>query len=168
MLARFDSVDTDGVSSLPTGYQLLESGRAQRRLWAELLSSSGEFGVVDSAMLKREILSILIPDGAILIGCGDDIVACAAACFAPRFAPYALLNYVLVRADHRTKGLGCAASIEAMRRARLRGYPGMVLQTDDSRDAAIAMYLGLGFQPVIESSPDAPDRWKTVMDRVGW
>lgn len=167
MLARFDSVHDDGMFPVPPGYRLIESGRARRGAWAELLSSSGEFGVVDAAMLKREILSILIRNGAVLIGHGDDLIACAAACFAPRFSPYSLLNYVLVREDHRARGLGLAASAEAMRRARQGGYSGMVLQTDDSREAAIRMYLSLGFQPVTESGPDAPARWEAVMKRLG-
>ncbi len=166
MLARFGSSRSAGKTPLPDGYHLIHGGRSRTPAWVQLLDSSGDFGHADRGVLRREILSTIIPDGAVLVAHGGELVACAAVCFAKRFAPYCLLNYVLVRQDHRGKGIGRAISAEAMKRGRDRGYSGMVLQTDDTRGAAIAMYMSLGFEPALESGPDAPERWKRVLDRL--
>jgi GNAT superfamily N-acetyltransferase len=165
MLASFQD-KTLPAADLPDGFAFVEYHRSMDPAWISLLNSSGEFGSIDARTLKREILSIMIPGGASFITRDGQLIACATAAYAPRFSPHSLLNYVLVRSDCRGMGLGRAASIDAMRRAAARGYPGMVLQTDDTRDSAIAMYLALGFEPVLDASPDAAARWRTVMDRL--
>jgi len=167
MLARFDGATPVESALLPPGYRIVAGDRSRHDEWAALLDSSGEFGSIDRKTFQRELLSIMLPGGGVLIELDGRLVACAAACFAKRFAPYALLNYVLVQNDARGHGLGRAASLEAMQRARAAGYPGIVLQTDDARLGALGMYLALGFEPVLDAAPDAPARWGAVMAHLG-
>ena len=165
MLAPLTSIPRAG--GLPSGYSSVDAHRSRHADWVQLLDSSGDFGRIDRGTLRREILSIMIPNGGVLIENGGSIVACATAAYAARFSPHALLNYVLVDRRHRGKGLGRIASAEAMQRAANAGYQGMILQTDDERDRAIAMYLSLGFEPVLDSSPDADIRWQRIRERLG-
>lgn len=166
MHVQFGDQVMDENVVLPQGYRFLDSHKNAMDGWLELLNRDGDFGTLTKESVKSEILSSLIPNGAVLVASGDEIVACASACFAARFRPDALMNYVLVRSDHRGHGLGRAVSAEAMRRSRKQGYPGMVLQTDDTRDSAIAMYLALGFHPVTDCGPDMPGRWADVLARL--
>lgn len=165
MRITLDSATTERVVALPDGYRFVDGSKQNFNGWLELLNRDGEFGIQTMENVRAEILDSLIPDGAVLVASGNEIVACASACFARRFSPDALMNYVLVRADHRGLGLGRAASVEAMKRAHAKGYQGMILQTDDTRDAAIGMYLRLGFRPVM--SEKTARRWTDVLARLG-
>ena len=156
----------DPPVALPEGYRFLDGYKKALDQWLELLNRDGEFGTLTRDSVKTEIIRTLIPNGAVLVASGSEIVACASACHAGRFQPDALMNYVLVRADHRGAGLGRSVSLEAMKRARQQGYRGMVLQTDDKRDSAISMYLALGFQPVTSDSAEVAARWAEVISRL--
>jgi mycothiol synthase len=151
---------------LPPGYRLLQSVPYDGDRWVELINESGEFGIWSRETLDREILSGLLPQGAILVACGDKLVACAAVRHLKQFEPYALLTYVIVLREHQGRGLGTLVSAEAMQAARRSGYPGVVLQTDDWRLPAIRTYLRLGFIPDLKARPCTGDRWKRVLFRT--
>ena len=166
MRVGFEEAGVTSTAALPEGYTFLDSHKNSIDKWLDLLNRDGEFGTHTEESVQTEILGSLIPNGAVLIAFDNEIVACASACFVARFRPDALMNYVVVRSDHRRLGLGRAASVEAMNRALQHGYGGMVLQTDDKRDSAITMYLALGFSPVTAGEPDAARRWDEVLARL--
>jgi mycothiol synthase len=167
MFADLDEKPPARVNSLPSGYGLVADTRHRHDEWIELLNSAGDLGFFDRSVFKREILSTMIPSGGILVEHAGDIVGCAAVCLAKRFAPNCLLNYVLVGEQHRGRGIGAFLSREAMDRARAAGYDGMVLQTDEKRLPAIALYTALGFKPVLDADPDADVRWRNVQITLG-
>lgn len=165
MRIDFAAQDPDGPILLPAGFRFVDEREVALETWLRLLNQDGEFGMITSASVQKEIKSVLIPNGAVFVAAGNEIVACASACTAARFHPDALMNYVLVRSDYRGRGLGRAVSREAMRRARDHGYGGMVLQTDDQRESALKMYLSLGFDPVIGDTPEITARWAAILAR---
>jgi mycothiol synthase len=161
----------DGGNTVPrvqTPYRLVTYTAGWEDRWVALLEASSEFAQFSewtTERLTREILSDLVPDGGVLALCNDEPVACAAACRVPKFLPDSTLMYVVTLPEHRGRGLGRAVTAAAMHASCRAGHPGMVLQTDDCRVAAIAAYLKLGFKPVLVDK-FAAVRWDTVLEEL--
>jgi putative acetyltransferase len=99
----------------------------------------------------REAAMFLPPDGIfVLVRDGDRAVACGGIA---RFdATRAEVKRMYVRPAERGRGLGRTVLEELERRARSFGYTGLVLETGDRSDAALALYRSSGFE-VIPSYP---------------
>ncbi len=165
MLARFD--EGIGEHSFPlVDYRLTQYDGTNPDEWVDLLNRSAEFGKWNRARLRAELLSLLIPEGGVFIEHEGQLVAGAAVCYARRFSPYALLNYAVVLPQYRRRRLGTVVTLKSMTVARAAGYPGMMLQTDDFRYAAIRTYLRLGFQPDIDVGNDSGIRWRRVLTKL--
>ncbi len=51
-----------------------------------------------------------------------------------------------VHPDYQKLGLGRAVLLEGLRRLQSRGSVSMIVETDDYRDAAVALYQAAGFE----------------------
>lgn len=76
------------------------------------------------------------------------------------------LGWVMVLPEMRGKKLGAAISTAAMKKSRDFGHKKMCLCTDDSRLAALKMYLQLGWRPFLFAE-DMFDRWRKVCENLG-
>ena len=165
MVRTFDETDWP-LADTPQGCRLVHFQPGQEADWIELFNASEEFGTWDQEKLRAKILSGLIPSGGLLVEYGHEFIATASACRWERFDPYAVLEYVVVHPDFRSKGLGRTVVAGALDAARRAGFPGMVLETDDFRLPAIRVYLKLGFKPDLEALPETQKRWRRVLQQV--
>lgn len=83
----------------------------------------------------------------------------------PDFADIGVLGWVLTSAEFRGHGFGKAASIAAMHRLADAGYRYMSLLTDDWREAALHIYLSLGWHPWL-TEDDMPQRWQNIYAKL--
>jgi ribosomal protein S18 acetylase RimI-like enzyme len=166
MIYTFRPDEERSPHSVPTGYRLVHYQPEFETAWVQLLNESREFSKFTTQTLWTEILSGLIPEGGVFIEYQGKLVAAAAVCYRKEVAPHAVLMYVIVLPEHRGLGLGKIVTNQVMAAARQAGYPGMVLYTDDGRLPAIQMYLGLGFQPDLETQIDTQERWQRVLQRI--
>jgi len=76
------------------------------------------------------------------------------------------LHMLGVLDEHRGKRLGLALTCAAMRYTRDEGLDAQRLLTDDWREAAIRLYLSLGYDPLI-ADQSHPARWETLARTLG-
>jgi mycothiol synthase len=75
------------------------------------------------------------------------------------------LRLLIVRKEHRGKGLGKFLGMKALQYFRDKGFSEVVARIDADRLPAIRTYLALGFEPVYAADGD-PERWAKVLRRV--
>ncbi len=68
---------------------------------------------------------------------------------------------------HRGKGLGPAVVSAVVARFLDAGYPCIHLYTEHWRDAALKMYLSLGFVPYLDP-PETARLWEAICARINW
>jgi mycothiol synthase len=71
------------------------------------------------------------------------------------------LGYVVVRPEHRRRGLGRALCAAAVSRLLSAGYESIRVCVQEHREAALRTYLRLGFKPFLHSA-EVSDRWRRV------
>ena len=76
------------------------------------------------------------------------------------------VGWVATQPKHRGRGLGRSAVTAAVISALALPARPVWLFTDDHRDAAIRLYLRLGFAPDFHH-PSHPRRWHRVLQRLG-
>ncbi len=76
------------------------------------------------------------------------------------------LHFVAARPEARGRGAGAAVTTAVLLRNEELGLPDCILTTDDHRLAAIKIYLGMGWVPVLYA-PDMRERWQRVLDALG-
>ena len=79
------------------------------------------------------------------------------------------IGYLVVRADHRGRGLGLALVTAAVSRFRSAGYRTIWLGVQDWRHSAIRTYLAAGFVPFLHApDPNArAERWRNIFSAIG-
>jgi ribosomal protein S18 acetylase RimI-like enzyme len=86
-------------------------------------------------------LVVEAPDGQIVAFC-----ICWFTLRGPGHAPTGQVEPLGVHPDYRKQGLGNAVLREGLRRLQSRGVASMIVETDDGREAAIAVYTSAGFE----------------------
>jgi mycothiol synthase len=172
MTYRFNGTENLPSLFLPDGFQIKSytiGSRNEEDAWVALLSAcefAGFSPASGPAVLEQEILRGLLPGGGIFISKNDHLVACAAGCFRPEFAPDAVLMYVAVLPEYRRNRLGTAAVLGVLDVARKAGFPGLTLLTDETRIPAIRAYLRLGFLPDEIPCRKTLPRWKPILKEI--
>jgi len=132
---------------VPQGYKLQPYKPGLEAAWLRIVNES--FGPIwtEQRFVRKVLRSGKLIDGALVfLTCDDHPVATACASQDPcADVNFARLRLVGVLPGHRGKGLGRCAVLAALRAAKEQGYSAARLETDTSRDAAIRLYLGLGF-----------------------
>jgi GNAT superfamily N-acetyltransferase len=75
------------------------------------------------------------------------------------------LHMVAAEPSHKGNNLGKAVVVAACRRLKEKGMTRVLLHTDDFRLPAIAIYLKLGFEPVMEDD-EMKDRWAKIRETL--
>lgn len=154
---------------LPTGYQLRWFEDGDEAGWCEVTELAFEWdsGQADFETMMRSD-SAYSPDRIkVVLTTQGQIVATASCWSAARFREdHRSLHYVATHPEHRKRRLGLQVSLAAMHRAVDEGASAMVLLTDDFRDAAIKIYVRLGFVP-LNTHKSHPERWRLIQGRLG-
>lgn len=106
------------------------------------------------------------PERIFVIEHAGELVGTAAAWLEASNPCVGYLHMVGVLPEHRGKRLGAILTIAAIKYARSEGFTRQQLATDDGREAALRMYLGLGYYPLIMDETH-PARWKALGRKFG-
>jgi mycothiol synthase len=163
------SLDASEVA-IPTGYRLRTYGDGDERSVLQLLQSDSESISTHEWHRYRDMI---LPDGLFLVQCtsSGEFVATAGSVHNPNPGRYYFpfggeLGYLIVAPQHRRRGLGVAVCSAVIRRFRSAGYTSVRVCVQEHRQAAIRLYLRLGFEPFLHST-DVERRWQRVCAAVG-
>lgn len=153
---------------VPPSYRLRGYTEADLDAYVALMARAG-FGGWDAERVAK-MLAMVVPDGFFLIepvGSGR-LAATAMAVHRPRpeYPFGGEMGWVAADPDHRGRGLGLAICAAATARLLRGGYRNVYLLTDGWRLPAIAVYLRLGYEPVL-AGPGMAERWRTVGAQLG-
>ncbi|MCX8107871.1 MAG: GNAT family N-acetyltransferase [Verrucomicrobiae bacterium] len=156
------------IPEVAAGYVLRLFKPAEKILHERLMISAG-FSDWTAARLQ-EVLGRALPGGFFVVEHTQTgaLVATAMATHNPTdLHPFGgELGWVACDPAHRRKGLGTAVCGAVTRLFLALGYTDIYLRTDDWRLPAIAMYLKLGYVPLL-FAPEMEHRWMTVFEQLG-
>ena len=150
---------------LPAGYVLRTYQPGDEKGWAEVLRLAG-FKDWSTDKCRDYLQESTRRRGSHLVACGKKVVAVTFSTPHPEDPAVGLLDYVATHPDHRGCRLGRSVCAGVMRFFLAEGRPLVRLLTDDWRLPAIALYLNLGFEPVMTRA-DMPARWEAVFTQLG-
>jgi len=151
------------VARVPEGYGLRTFREGDERGYLDLMALAGFEGW--TAERLERVKKTVLPEGFFVVehsGSGR-LVATALAQHSPsELHPWGgEMGWVAADPAHRGKGLGLAVCAAATARLLAAGYRRIYLKTDDFRLNAIAVYLKLGYEPLMYRA-DMPARWQEV------
>ncbi len=151
----------------PKGYMVRGYELGDEPQWLGLLAL-GDFGEWTADKLADWLDKPERRDGSrFIVYNSQELVATAMATQKSVDPLVGAIDCVVVRPDHRGKGLGYGVCAAVVRYLVDRGYSCIVLGTEDWRLPAIKTYLKLGFEPDLFRS-DMADRWRKVRDALDW
>ena len=105
----------------------------------------------DAAVVERELFSDPTVRATLVVETAGRLVATASLQIHPDAPERGLVRLVATEEDRRRDGLGRAVVIGVLALAQQAGCREARLHTEGDRIAAIALYLQLGFEPVVTS-----------------
>ena len=162
-------VPVPAVPPLPRGFRL--------KAWREgddlqdymaLREASGFLPSPDSNRSLAQAMATLRPGGFLLVeeAATGRLAASAMSCTGYH-ENFGNLSWVMTHPDFRGHGLGRLVCAEALRISLAHGAGGMTLTTDDFREAALRLYLKLGWRPwLYDDVAEMRARWQTIRQRL--
>jgi predicted dehydrogenase/GNAT superfamily N-acetyltransferase len=161
---RFGSL---GQVRLPEGYRLRQYRDEDLPAFIAVMEKAGFAGWTPQRV--EQTRHGILPDGFFLVEHSPTgaVVATAEARHGSteQHPGGAELGWVAADPAHKGKGLGLAVSLAATALMVQRGYRRVYLKTDDFRLPAIAVYLKLGYQPLMYAA-DMEGRWQSIMAKL--
>ena len=105
------------------------------------------------------------PERVFVVTVAGEVVATAAAWVEERCPGVGYLHMVGTLPEHRGKRLGALLTVAAIRFTHREGLAAQRLDTDDWREPAIRMYLGLGYDPLLLDESH-PGRWQDLARKL--
>jgi mycothiol synthase len=168
LMMRCTDLTNVAEPALPAGYSLRAYRPGDTRGWLDICNpaigttwTDADFG---EKMLNAPWFS---PDRVFMVEHGGEPVGTASAWqenAVQRKVGYT--HMVAIRPDHRGRGLGRALMRQVMRWFHEHGFRESILHTDDFRLPAIALYLSLGFEPLVRDDFHRR-RWAAVEVALG-
>ena len=148
---------------LPQEYRLRIWKETDRLKYLELRECCG-FSNVRAEKELSDALSNLRRGGFLLIEeTATGRLAASAMSRLGYYLDYDNLSWVMTHPDFRGHSLGRFVCTEALRISLSSGAAGMTLATDDFREAALRMYLKLGWRPWLYTMEDnMRERWEAI------
>lgn len=119
-------------------------------------------------IVRRDVLGdpCFRPERIFIAACDGCVVGTASAWVTEGEPDAGYLHMLGVLDEHRGKRLGAALTCACLRYTRDEGFDVQRLMTDDWREAAIRLYLDLGYDPLIMDRSH-PMRWEAIGKRLG-
>jgi ribosomal protein S18 acetylase RimI-like enzyme len=141
-----------GVPAMPQVGEALEVRRARVddvRALASLLGSAFEGETWDAAGVERELLSDRTVRAVLVIAAGRRLVSTASLQVRPESPGSGWVRWVATDPGWRRNGLAHAVVVGVLELAAQAGCQDAYLETRTDRLAAIALYMQLGFEPLV-------------------
>lgn len=168
------------VVASPDGYFLQVLQPADESNWVDVMDEV--FPESDNEVLLDRLLEAVLDDG-LFVAIHTATGRCAGTAAAVKnsegghhyFHAGGEVGQVAVREEDRRLGVGAALCAAVMSRLLEEQCRTLWAGTRDDRLAAIRLFLGLGFLPLLyrcqrheHEGPDALTRWKAVCERLPW
>ena len=116
----------------------------------------------DLAGTEQELFGDETVRATLVVAAGGRLIATASLQVNPDAPECAWLRWVATEQDRRREGLARALVIGVLTIAEQAGCREARLRTETDRTAAIALYLQLGFEPLVRSDPER-EAWEQVL-----
>jgi len=149
--------------NLPGGYALRSFQDGDEAAWNKIIAMSFDRPIntneFDNAILQNPVFK---PERVLFITHNGEPVATASAWHVEKWSDdVGYLHMVGVCPGHRGKRLGYWITIAILRQFVIDKRKSAVLETDDFRLAALALYLNLGFEPYLVDE-NQRERWQNI------
>jgi len=163
-----DDLDNVPVIPLPAGcvlrtYREGDEDAIARSYRASALGDEATAETVRDTLVRQACFK---PERVFLIECAGEPAGTAAAWLDDTCAGAGYLHMVGVMPEQRGKRLGAILTVAAIRYSREEGFTRQQLATDDWREGALRLYLGLGYRP-LHLDETHPARWKAIAEKLG-
>ena len=157
-------IDSNQLIKISKKYSVKGHSKTLQKSWIQLLGM-GEFdGIWNENTFQEFISPIERQKGSRLILEKNTVIAATFASAAIyETKEVGRLDFVVTHPVHRKKGLGKNICIAVINHFIEKKYNKVILQTDDWRISAIAVYLKLGFKPVF-TSKKLEEKWKEIIN----
>lgn len=167
LVMRLATLENLAPPALPPGYTLRPYQESDRDALARTLKNSFPDADWNPETVGIWLLNDPTVTKVFVVIFEGEVVATASSRYLPdRYPGAGYLHWVGADPAHQGKKLGMIASYAALEEFRRDGYMQAVLQTDDQRKSAIAIYLRMGFVPEALHESHA-ERWKAVLAELG-
>lgn len=154
------------VIRLPDGYVLRNFSEGDEAGLSRVYTACGLGCDTPEAVRERIVRHPCFrPERVFIIERSGEIVGTAAAWLEGDDPGLGYLHMVGVLPEHRGKRLGAILSVAAIGHTMSEGFSRQRLKTDEWREAAVCLYLDLGFYPLI-SDETQPPRWEELARRL--
>lgn len=148
---------------LPHGFSLSNHIESEEQLWENLIEKAfGTHYSFDDCIRNGGDYR---PEYVLYISKNKKYIATATAVEKSDFPGEGWFRMVGTDPEARGMGAGKTVCLAALHSLSARGYKSAVLSTDDNRIPAIAMYLSLGFEPLI-THESHEKRWEDVFSAL--
>ena len=157
-----------GVPAMPILTASLIVRRAQAEeagLLAALLGRAYPTETWDAAGTEHELFGDETVRATLVVAAEERLVATASLQVHPDAPECGWLRWVATEQDRRREGLARALVIGVLAIAEQAGCREARLHTETDRLAAIALYLQLGFKPLVRSDPER-EAWEQVISHL--
>ena len=157
-------IKSNQIIKLSKNYSLNKYSKDLDKTWIELLCM-GEFdGEWNKNTFNEFISPIERQEGSkVILENNTAIATTFASAVIYEKKETGRLDFVVTHPDHRKKGLGKNICIAVINHFIEKKYEKVILQTEDWRIPAIAVYLKLGFKPVF-TSKELEKRWNEIIN----
>jgi GNAT superfamily N-acetyltransferase len=164
-MVRPPSISVTETPPLPEGYALRQLSDEDAVVYDELFHLAFEDEGRFSETRNRAL------DGGFFViehlASGQLVSSCVAlrGSSSPRHPDAGQLGWLVTDPSHGGKGLGSIVAASVTNRLAAEGYLHPFLGTEDTRIAAICIYLRLGWRPYIYQS-DMVERWQNIFAKL--
>lgn len=163
---EFRDLSTIPDIPVPDGY-VLRNYREGDEAGLSRVYVAGDLGMETPELVREKLIEhpCFTPERIFVLEYDAEIVGTACAWANARDSSKGYLHMVGVLDGHRGKRLGALLTITTMIYHRDHGFTAQQLDTDDWREAAVKLYLDLGYVPVYIDDTH-PGRWRTLAAKL--
>ena len=154
-------VDLPPMPSLPASMILRKARVEDAAALATLLGRAYASERWDAAVAKHEMFGDATVKATLVVEAEGRLIATASLQVRPDAPERGLVRLVATDENRRREGRARALVIGVLALARQAGCRDALLHTESDRLAAIALYLQLGFEPLVTSEADR-EQWEQV------
>lgn len=160
-LANVPSAET------PNGYGVRTFCPGDEEGLAHVYAAS-QLGTETAAAVRERMIEhpCFRPERIFVATADNRVVGTAAAWIEDKDPGVGYLHMVGVMPECRSAGLGRVLTVRAIGYTHAEGLVAQRLYTDDWRESAIRLYLGLGYRPLYGDDTH-PERWRDIARKLG-